>query len=673
MSFPSLKSLCLNKIIQRPEVYGPSLSQHKNKEAIDKICKEVHGATILPPSKEELATKLVLVHATDIFPQESILHAGAVIIGTSGEKSFETARKTVHFALGGLVQPHTPCPGYQESYIHSWENKKFAFVMPVGGHTLVHLFPADTFVMGNYPLPPEAVCVTSEANVHEAKAAHWSEKHLVVFTKETSLREAVVQYIKMKQAWLIVTKPNQAKTGLCAKLLEGPYRYFDLGAPYFYSSALLKENPISFGAATNNHGEGLGSLFKQFELRVFRIAYEFYHGSHLQLFTDYPEKDELKFYLETVPKILSLKEFADFVSNHLTHHDYNEWLTWVCYSLQLIQLDLTIRDSRGHTLAVKFEQTYPPGLFAWRNQLFDEILNTPPSEKKVLLDQGRLQQKLVQLNTVLEGCEKECFKKISDGLFFGEDSQLSFLKSVPEESLHSFIPHVVHIKKMGEDYGTAETLKMVFLICFYLDKYFLSRNPTYLPKFYQALEVLRTHLVLSDHESVFKFMSDNHYRLYTVITELFKSIDPQSTLEPLVKKFRLYLGIKNYLPAILAGIPGLNLGPPKWSVTQLKQELAQAKGMEATFIKNFFLCQLEIEFNVAQPYFSQDEILLSWQREAPLEFAALVEWLKSLPAEHEKGQRWLQVIESLPLRERQFRQEKKRFIEGIKQGSLLDY
>lgn len=90
-------------------------------------------------------------------------------------------------------------------------------------------------------------------------------------------------------------------------------------------------------------------------------------------------------------------------------------------------------------------------------------------------------------------------------------------------------------------------------------------------------------------------------------------------------------------------------------------------------IKNFFLCQLEIEFNVAQPYFSQDEILLSWQREAPLEFAALVEWLKSLPAEYEKGQRWLLVIESLPLRERQFRQEQERFVEGIKQGSLLDY
>jgi len=88
---------------------------------------------------QEFRTRLFAVTATDVFPEDGKLRAGA--ISKSGKADPPSFRPTVHFALGELVREH----GH-----NSWDSRRYAILAPLQQlePQLINVMTHDTSTRG---------------------------------------------------------------------------------------------------------------------------------------------------------------------------------------------------------------------------------------------------------------------------------------------------------------------------------------------------------------------------------------------------------------------------------------------------------------------------------------------------------------------------------------------
>ncbi|HEY8278222.1 MAG TPA: Fic family protein, partial [Bdellovibrionota bacterium] len=181
-----------------------------------------------------LEQRIFAVHATEFFPEDGVIKAGASDV--SGAKAIVTEeppsfRPTTHWALGELVREHQA----------SWEKHPYAFVLPVGDlkKQLVNLNTYDTFTLGDFTLPEGAIAVVPEGFNKKIPPGVRVE----TYKPGTSLRAAVDRSIEKHGGWHIEMKASRSPSLDSVGTIDGhSVNTADFFAP------ILKENPnVSFG------------------------------------------------------------------------------------------------------------------------------------------------------------------------------------------------------------------------------------------------------------------------------------------------------------------------------------------------------------------------------------------------------------------------------------------
>ncbi len=194
---------------------------------------------------EELRNRLFAVHATPIFPDDGVLVAGARDVSKSDSHVATeppSFRPTIHFSIGELVRRHRS---------GSWDEKPYAIVLPIKSleKQLVNINPYDSYILGNFKIPPEAIFVVPENEIHRVPSGF----KYVTHGHGTTLRQAVDQVILTQGGWKITMK-ERTEVGSLANLNGTNINTIEFFEP------LLKENRnLSFG--NHLHSE-VGEIFR---------------------------------------------------------------------------------------------------------------------------------------------------------------------------------------------------------------------------------------------------------------------------------------------------------------------------------------------------------------------------------------------------------------------------
>lgn len=107
-----------------------------------KLAQQIIHAEKLPSIAKDLDDKLFAIHLTNYLPENGIIEAN----------SLNRARfaATIHFSLGEPVISHGS---------GNWINKKYAILVPIKylKDQMLNIFVQDTFVVGSFQLPKEAI------------------------------------------------------------------------------------------------------------------------------------------------------------------------------------------------------------------------------------------------------------------------------------------------------------------------------------------------------------------------------------------------------------------------------------------------------------------------------------------------------------------------------------
>lgn len=107
-----------------------------------KLAQQIIHADKSSGSAKDLDNKLFAIHLTNYLPENGLIEAN----------SFNRARfaATIHFSLGEPVISHGS---------GNWANKKYAILVPIKflKDQMLNIFVQDTFVMGSFQLPKEAI------------------------------------------------------------------------------------------------------------------------------------------------------------------------------------------------------------------------------------------------------------------------------------------------------------------------------------------------------------------------------------------------------------------------------------------------------------------------------------------------------------------------------------
>ena len=582
-------------------------------------------------------------------------------------------------AIGGLVQQHTL--GLGDEYTNSWENKKFAFVIPFKKRRITHLFPADSYAIGPSALGAKTLCIAEEETAKEAESAGWPKEKIVTRKKDSSLREVIYQCIQAKNGWPIQTKPGQGGLVCDARFEEGPYRFFDLAQPYFYSSFLAPhQNVLTFGPATDAHGEAYGGVFKQFDIKLCYKAYHCYHSAHGNLILDIFEKEEIQFHVNFASKLLEWNEFTNFITAKLTPKAYNEWLSWVYYSLQMMQLDLILREETGYFLILEFETDYPTELLQFRDSLFEETQKTQAKES--LIQKARIREKYEELKMVIDCCKPSLrqVNKLKVVHTFGEKAQLEILRNLPQEHFLRYLPAMIPIA-IG-DKGSQSSLMLCAQLCYFIDKYLSTQYEHYLVRIQASINEIQQELSLSNTPEVFHFMAQNHPSLSSFLLNLIKGIDRESSLYPIGQKFKKHFGIRTpNLDAILEE-SRLNFLKPMWTIAAMEENLKDAltennPNMQRELLEIWFFelesCFDALAINSAGELglIEISEYLTTWRVNYPTEWNSLLHWLSRIPKEHPKVQEWNQHLKNAEKWHQKNLNDEKRFFVALREGNAL--
>ncbi len=154
----------------------------------------------IKPSNQRLLEAIFAVHATCIRPEEGLLKAGARKMNpkTGETVGFCALRKTVHFALGGMVQAHKA---------GNWESSKYAVVAPLGAFKdrWANLFPYDSFVVADLPLNNQCIIIVPKGDDYIPKKGEQIRYYDPSISK---IRSVIDKVIRSEGGWLIQTYPD---------------------------------------------------------------------------------------------------------------------------------------------------------------------------------------------------------------------------------------------------------------------------------------------------------------------------------------------------------------------------------------------------------------------------------------------------------------------------------
>ncbi len=245
-------------------------------------------------SLQEIRSRLFAVHATDVFPEDGKLRAGAM--SKSGAADPPSFRPTVHFALGELVREH----GHS-----SWDSRRYAIVAPLQQlePQLANVMTHDTFVLGDLQLQKGSVLLAPEG-APVGKLPEGIEVRR--YSPELGLRDSVDQAIRDKGGWNIKMESGTAAMNGQAKLGEQSVNH-----PQFFAELFQAKPGLSFGdhlasqvgeagrfgaveqcVISLTQGIENASPFSTGDLRVYRAAIAHHLPRIEQLSQDYPAESQ---------------------------------------------------------------------------------------------------------------------------------------------------------------------------------------------------------------------------------------------------------------------------------------------------------------------------------------------------------------------------------------------
>lgn len=197
-----------------------------------------------PPPLEELESKVFAVHATDIFPVNGVMKAGAVFHGPELQGEPPSFRPTLHWSLGEVSQPH---------HNYRWDSKHYAVVTPIKElePSLVNVSPSDTFTLGDYELTDKSIVVVPKGTDVPALPNNIA---VVEYEAEVGLRKAIAKVIQEKGGWDIRMKPGGIYFDSVAEI-DGT----EINSSQFFKSLLHRLPDVSYG--TNSRSE-LGEAYR---------------------------------------------------------------------------------------------------------------------------------------------------------------------------------------------------------------------------------------------------------------------------------------------------------------------------------------------------------------------------------------------------------------------------
>lgn len=177
------------------EEIDPSLAQWSNRFGpengqIHDISREEYFDPDFQGEKtEELKpSDMVLVHLTDTFPEDGIIHP-------TGNYRPQILRDTTHFTVNG------PVVAEQRMGVGNWEKRKFAILIPLDkvGNRVENFDTSDTFILGDVKLPSGSLVLGETLNLPSGFNAGEADVAVENFgDTPDSLRNAVYRAILSK-------------------------------------------------------------------------------------------------------------------------------------------------------------------------------------------------------------------------------------------------------------------------------------------------------------------------------------------------------------------------------------------------------------------------------------------------------------------------------------------
>lgn len=289
------------------------------------------------PSLQELEHRIYAVHATNFFPEDGVIRAGASdISGPSARVGDDppSFRPTVHFSLGELVRPHGQ---------HSWEDRKHAVLLPLGAlkKQLVNVNTYDTYVLGDFRLPPGAVAVIPEGSQVRVPPG----VRVVRYDPESqSLRQAIDEQIESAGGWPIRMKRRLSPSLDSIATVEGKDS-LNVNSPEFFGP-LLRESGSSFGDHIRSQ-QGTAYRFGALDAGMNRLYSQYRPHSHslgtaeTRLLRDLIGSQLQKLDREIAGSAFPPEARATYASKRA------RLLGW----LNVVDADLALRENHGVTLA----------------------------------------------------------------------------------------------------------------------------------------------------------------------------------------------------------------------------------------------------------------------------------------------------------------------------------
>lgn len=212
-------------------------------------------------SKQTLDEKLFAVHITDYLPE-----GGVIRTTTDNRARFAT---TLHFSLGGPVISHS---------LGNWDHKKYAVLVPLKTlkPQLVNIFAQDTFIVGDFELPPSAILLVPSGESVNIKFPG----KVVSYDSQVGIIQGVKDQLqKEKTIVLDSTGPSLTdKTFLNGEAINEKLFFKD----YFSENKQL------------THALHEETVFGSLDTKIFRIFKDwYYHGRPIELNLSYLKYHQL--------------------------------------------------------------------------------------------------------------------------------------------------------------------------------------------------------------------------------------------------------------------------------------------------------------------------------------------------------------------------------------------
>lgn len=278
------------------------------------------------PTLEDFHTKLFAVHATDVFPQDGVIKAGAIIEHQGTPQSADT-RNTVHFSLGLLVASHET----------SWDMSKFAVISRIEPllARMINLDPYDTYLLNDFKLSEKSILVVP----NDYSLTQDLSCCVVRYTADQKIKEVIADIISTLGGWSIQLNSGEATIKADATI-EGSRE--EVMTPLFFKS-LLESNPhLSFGFHNAKiRGEAWRTGAIENLLLQLSLTYLYSTGCSRLIFTDDMVKyikNVLQHHYTKIQDLAHSPELKDFQREH-----YQQLLHTVAAFKYILTLDDTLR------------------------------------------------------------------------------------------------------------------------------------------------------------------------------------------------------------------------------------------------------------------------------------------------------------------------------------------